>query len=177
MKTLIFGLILMLGISCSKDNDPSPVYVNPILGTWEIENSGVIITFDVIKVENPSFPYDPKTDSIFTTNAKVTYLGKTGLPPSVDYVSKVNYVNGFYGFSFQNNIGTCPVCGGNFTQLIGFYPNSTFTEMTAREPDPNSINYPYDGSWASVVGYDGTMNQNIIFFKDPIVLKKIKGAY
>jgi hypothetical protein len=176
MKKNIFGFIFILSMSCSKSNDPTPVYNNPILGRWQLENSGVTVEFDVILVKNPSPPFDPKTDTIFTTNARVTYMDKTGLQPFVGYVNKVNYQNGFYTFSFQTNIGKCPVCAGNFTQLNAFYPNSAFTEMTSQETDPNGINYPYDGSWVSVMAYDGTLNTtNPIFLKEPLVLKRIKG--
>lgn len=143
-----------------------------------MENSGINVTFDVILIKNPSLPYDPKTDSIFTTNAIVTYLGKTGRPPSPDYISKVSYVNGFYSFSFQHNIGKCPACAGNSAQLASFFPNSAFTEMTAHQADPDGINFYSYGSWVSVMYYDGTPNNTKpIVLQEPLVLKRIKGPY
>jgi len=164
-KALILGVFVMLVSACQK-NDPTPVYVNPILGTWQIENSDVVITFDIIKIKSPV-----KGDSLFTTNNRVTYLGKTAYAVTVGDQQKVAYENGTYSFSFQNNIGTCPVCSGNFTQLSKFVPNATFTEMTSHA---NMVN-PYDGSWVSVTSFDGTLDNKVIILSDPIILKKIKG--
>jgi len=164
-KASIVGIFLLI-MAC-QSNDPVPTY-NSIFGRWRIENSDVVVEFDVIYRKNST------TDTIFTTNSSVTYLGKTAYSASGS-ISKVQYQNGFYSFTFQNDIGPCPVCAGNITNLTSFHPNKNFTEMTSQETDQNGTNYPYDGSWVSVVGFDGTMSNKIVFFKNPIVLKKING--
>lgn len=174
MKNLIFGVILMFGISCSKSNDPEPIKYNSIYGTWQIENNGVTITFDVILVKNPSPPFDPQTDSIFTANGKVTYMGKTGYPQFSNFMNKVNYLNGSYTFNIWTAIGTCPDCAVNGSQLASFYPNNTFTEMTAHQADTNDINFYYFGSWVSVAYFNGSPSPPIIL-KEPLILKRIKG--
>jgi hypothetical protein len=169
MNNFLFGLFLIIGISCS--NDPSPVYVNPMLGTWQIENSGVTITFDVFE------PTRPNRDTILMKNTVMKYLGKTGYSAPNAVSSFLFEENGVYRFYLNTYLGGCsPYCGlYNAVELNGLIPNDEFTEMIGRESDPNAINYPRDGSWVGITGYDGTTNPSILIFKDPIVLKKIKG--
>jgi hypothetical protein len=175
MRNILIIALVAIGISCSKTNDPVPVKYTSVLGTWQLENGGFVITFDVILVKNPSSPYDPKTDSIFTANGTVTYMGKT-TKSTAGISQKVLYDNGFYTFSIWTNVGKCPACAANGTQLASYFPNSTFTEMTGRERDPNSINW--DGTWVSIMYYDGTPNNTVpIFLKEPLILKRIKGPY
>jgi hypothetical protein len=159
-KILIFLISIILFFSCSQ-HDLKPIKYDSILGTWEIKNSEIMVTFDVVLVKNP-----PSKDTLFTTNSSVIYLNKKALSLEMQNIKNVN---NNYTFLIITNIGECPKCVANVTQLASFKPNDSFTEMYATQ-----TNDLFDGSWVSVVYYDGTPTNKVIILKEPLIIKRIK---
>jgi hypothetical protein len=169
MKNISFFLVLIIGISCSK-NDPIPTEKS-IFGTWQMVNNGISVTIEIDK--NHGYQETDLTSTIYhNPKVSVTYLGVTKYSDPNDLNTTMYKEDGKYNFYFWTMLECIPFCGSNAGRITGCSANSTFTEMTAIAGAQNTST---NGNWISVWGFDGTTVQNTIQLQEPIILKKIKG--
>lgn len=186
MKNIILILLLIAGVSCSK-NDPqpaAPTYTS-LIGGWKFDGDGILfkdgvstsnsahitVTFDIF-----ADSLHPKSDTLYIRHGSVTYNGKSSLQLSKFFPKRViKNVDGTYDINVDTLIpiiyNGSPNYSENRTYFASCKVNSSFTQMNGLPAD--LTNY-LSGSWCSVMQYDGTPDDYEIGITSSIIIKRTK---